>query len=670
MAAKIDNNLTKDMANAIRALSIDAIDKANSGHPGMPLGMADIAQVLWKNYLKHNPNNPKWFNRDRFILSNGHGSMLLYSLLHLTGYDLSIEEIKNFRQLHSKTPGHPESHLTDGVETTTGPLGQGLANAVGMAIAEKTLAATFNKPNLNIIDHNTYVFTGDGCLMEGISHEVCSLAGTLKLNKLIVFYDDNGISIDGEVEGWFTDDTAKRFESYNWNVIKDVNGHSSEEITKSINKALSSKDKPTLICCKTKIGYGSPNKEGKESSHGAPLGQEETNLTKKNIGWDYKSFEIPQEIYDAWNNISEGIKLESDWNKKFEEYKNKHPNEADELTRRINSELPESWVEKSQEFIKSCNEKNETIATRKASQNTIEAYAKILPEMIGGSADLAASNLTMWSGSKEIKEHEDGNYINYGVREFGMSAIMNGLSSHEGFIPYGGTFLTFADYSKNAIRMSAIMNLKNIFIFTHDSIGLGEDGPTHQAVEHINSLRDIPNNTVIRPCDTLETAVAWKYAIENTKGPTCLILSRQNCEFQKRSNEQIALINKGAYILKDSDNLDIILIATGSEVGITMEAAINLEKKGVNARVVSMLSTEIFDKQNNEYKEEVLPSNIDNKISIEAGSTSCWYKYVGLKGNVIGINSFGESAPGGELLKYFGFTSQNIIEHVEIMLKK
>ncbi len=670
MAAKINNNLTKDMANAIRALSIDAIDKANSGHPGMPLGMADIAQVLWKNYLKHNPNNPKWFNRDRFILSNGHGSMLLYSLLHLTGYDLSIEEIKNFRQLHSKTPGHPESHLTDGVETTTGPLGQGLANAVGMAIAEKTLAATFNKPNLNIIDHNTYVFTGDGCLMEGISHEVCSLAGTLKLNKLIVFYDDNGISIDGEVEGWFTDDTAKRFESYNWNVIKDVNGHSSEEITKSINKALSSKDKPTLICCKTKIGYGSPNKEGKESSHGAPLGQEETNLTKKNIGWDYKSFEIPQEIYDAWNNISEGIKLESDWNKKFEEYKNKHPNEADELTRRINSELPESWVEKSQEFIKSCNEKNETIATRKASQNTIEAYAKILPEMIGGSADLAASNLTMWSGSKEIKEHEDGNYINYGVREFGMSAIMNGLSSHEGFIPYGGTFLTFADYSKNAIRMSAIMNLKNIFIFTHDSIGLGEDGPTHQAVEHINSLRDIPNNTVIRPCDTLETAVAWKYAIENTKGPTCLILSRQNCEFQKRSNEQIALINKGAYILKDSDNLDIILIATGSEVGITMEAAINLEKKGVNARVVSMLSTEIFDKQNNEYKEEVLPSNIDNKISIEAGSTSCWYKYVGLKGNVIGINSFGESAPGGELLKYFGFTSQNIIEHVEIMLKK
>ena len=670
MAAKINNNLIKDMANAIRALSVDAIDKANSGHPGMPLGMADIAQVLWKNYLKHNPKNPKWFNRDRFILSNGHGSMLLYSLLHLTGYDLSIDEIKNFRQLHSKTPGHPESHLTDGVETTTGPLGQGLANAVGMAIAEKTLASTFNKPNLNIIDHNTYVFTGDGCLMEGISHEVCSLAGTLKLNKLIVFYDDNGISIDGKVEGWFTDDTAKRFESYNWNVIKDVNGHSTEEITKSINKALSSKDKPTLICCKTKIGYGSPNKEGKESSHGAPLGQEETNLTKKNIGWDYKSFEIPQDIYDAWNNINEGTKLENDWNKKFEEYKDKHSNEAAELSRRINSELPERWLEKSQEFIKSCNEKNEAIATRKASQNTIEAYAKILPEMIGGSADLAASNLTMWSGSKEIKEHTDGNYINYGVREFGMSAIMNGISSHKGFIPYGGTFLTFSDYSKNAIRMSAIMDLKNIFIFTHDSIGLGEDGPTHQAVEHINSLRDIPNNTVIRPCDTLETAVAWKYALENTKGPTCLILSRQNCEFQKRSNEQIALISKGAYILKDSDNLDIILIATGSEVGIAMEAALNLEKKGINIRVVSMISTEIFDKQNNEYKEEVLPSNIDNKISIEAGSTSYWYKYVGLKGNVIGINSFGESAPGGELLKYFGFTSQNIVERAEIMLKK
>ena len=670
MAAKINNNLIKDMANAIRALSVDAVDKANSGHPGMPLGMADIAQVLWKNYLKHNPKNPKWFNRDRFILSNGHGSMLLYSLLHLTGYDLSINEIKNFRQLHSKTPGHPESHLTDGVETTTGPLGQGLANAVGMAIAEKTLASTFNKPNLNIIDHNTYVFTGDGCLMEGISHEVCSLAGTLKLNKLIVFYDDNGISIDGKVEGWFTDDTAKRFESYNWNVIKDVNGHSTEEITKSINKALNSKNKPTLICCKTKIGYGSPNKEGKESSHGAPLGQEETNLTKKNIGWDYKSFEIPQDIYDAWNNINEGTKLENDWNKKFEEYKDKHSNEAAELSRRINSELPERWLEKSQEFIKSCNEKNEAIATRKASQNTIEAYAKILPEMIGGSADLTASNLTMWSGSKEIKEHTDGNYINYGVREFGMSAIMNGISSHKGFIPYGGTFLTFSDYSKNAIRMSAIMGLKNIFIFTHDSIGLGEDGPTHQAVEHINSLRDIPNNTVIRPCDTLETAVAWKYALENTKGPTCLILSRQNCEFQKRSNEQIALISKGAYILKDSDNLDIILIATGSEVGIAMEAALNLEKKGINIRVVSMISTEIFDKQNNEYKEEILPSNIDNKISIEAGSTSYWYKYVGLKGNVIGINSFGESAPGGELLKYFGFTSQNIVESAEIMLKK
>jgi len=670
LAAKINNNLIKDMANAIRALSVDAVDKANSGHPGMPLGMADIAQVLWKNYLKHNPKNPKWFNRDRFILSNGHGSMLLYSLLHLTGYDLSINEIKNFRQLHSKTPGHPESHLTDGVETTTGPLGQGLANAVGMAIAEKTLASTFNKPNLNIIDHNTYVFTGDGCLMEGISHEVCSLAGTLKLNKLIVFYDDNGISIDGKVEGWFTDDTAKRFESYNWNVIKDVNGHSTEEITKSINKALHSKNKPTLICCKTKIGYGSPNKEGKESSHGAPLGQEETNLTKKNIGWDYKSFEIPQDIYDAWNNINEGTKLENDWNKKFEEYKDKHSNEAAELSRRINSELPERWLEKSQEFIKSCNEKNEAIATRKASQNTIEAYAKILPEMIGGSADLTASNLTMWSGSKEIKEHTDGNYINYGVREFGMSAIMNGISSHKGFIPYGGTFLTFSDYSKNAIRMSAIMGLKNIFIFTHDSIGLGEDGPTHQAVEHINSLRDIPNNTVIRPCDTLETAVAWKYALENTKGPTCLILSRQNCEFQKRSNEQIALISKGAYILKDSDNLDIILIATGSEVGIAMEAALNLEKKGINIRVVSMISTEIFDKQNNEYKEEILPSNIDNKISIEAGSTSYWYKYVGLKGNVIGINSFGESAPGGELLKYFGFTSQNIVESAEIMLKK
>ena len=658
------------MANAIRALSIDAIDKAKSGHPGMPLGMSDIAQVLWGDYLRHNPKNPEWINRDRFILSNGHGSMLLYSLLHLTGYNLNLEEIKNFRQLHSKTPGHPESHLTEGVETTTGPLGQGLANAVGMAIAEKTLAAKFNRRNLKIIDHNTYVFAGDGCLMEGISHEVCSLAGTLELNKLIVFYDDNGISIDGSVEGWFTDDTAKRFESYNWNVISNVNGHSAEELTNAINTALKSKKQPSLICCKTKIGYGSPNKEGKESSHGAPLGSEETSLTKKSIGWDYGPFEIPHNIYDAWDNTQKGNELEEKWNDDFRKYENDYPDEAKELIRRISSDLPEEWLEKSQEYIKFCNEKKETIATRKASQNSIEAYSKILPEMIGGSADLAASNLTLWSGSKEIKEFPDGNYINYGVREFGMSAIMNGISSHKGFKPYGGTFLTFSDYSKNAVRMSAIMNLQNIFVFTHDSIGLGEDGPTHQAIEQTNSLRDIPNNTVIRPCDTLETAVAWKHALENTSGPTCLILSRQNCEFQERTSEQIALINKGAYVLKDSSKLDIILIATGSEVGITIEAANKLEEGGIGVRVVSMLSNEIFDKQDNEYKEEILPSNVDKRISIEAGSTSCWHKYVGLSGKTIGIDTFGESAPGGELLKYFGFTSQNIIEHVEIMLNK
>ena len=658
------------MANAIRALSMDAIDKAKSGHPGMPLGMSDIAQVLWNDYLKYNPKNPEWINRDRFVLSNGHGSMLHYSLLHLTGYDLNINEIKNFRQLHSKTPGHPESHLTDGVETTTGPLGQGLANAVGMAIAEKTLASKYNKPDSKIIDHNTYVFTGDGCLMEGISHEVCSLAGTLQLNKLIVFYDDNGISIDGDVEGWFTDDTAKRFESYKWNVIKNVDGHSYKELGDAIENALKSKNKPTLICCKTKIGFGSPNKEGKESSHGAPFGNDETILTKKNIGWDYEPFEIPQNIYDYWDNTKIGLELESKWIGDFDLYRNKYPKEAQELQRRISSELPEEWLEKSNAYIKLCNDKQETIATRKASQNCIEAYAKVLPEMLGGSADLGASNLTLWSGSKEIKEFTDGNYINYGVREFGMSAIMNGASSHKGFIPYGGTFLTFSDYSKNAIRMSAIMGLKNVFIFTHDSIGLGEDGPTHQAIEQTNSLRDIPNNTVIRPCDTLETAFAWKYALENNNGPTCLILSRQNCEFQKRTNEQIALINRGAYILKDSDKLDIILIATGSEVEIAIKAAKELEEKGIGTRVISMLSNEIFDNQSDEYKEEILPSKVSNRISIEAGSTSCWYKYVGLKGKTIGINSFGESAPGGELLKYFGFTSQNIIDHAEIILKR
>ena len=657
------------MANAIRALSIDAIDKANSGHPGMPLGMADIAQVLWSDYLNYSPKNPNWINRDRFVLSNGHGSMLLYSLLHLTGYDLSLDEIKNFRQLHSKTPGHPESHLTDGVETTTGPLGQGLANAVGMAIAEKTLAATYNKKNFKIIDHNTYVFAGDGCLMEGISHEVCSLAGTLKLNKLIVFYDDNGISIDGKVDGWFTDDTVKRFKSYNWNVIADVDGHSSNDLINSIERALTSQDQPTLICCKTKIGFGSPSKEGTASSHGAPFGDKETNLTKESLGWEHGPFEIPDDIYSAWNRIEKGSALENQWGQIFDKYKIQYPHEGKELERRLSAELPDAWIQSSQNFIKSCNEKKETIATRKASQNSIEAYAKVIPEMMGGSADLAASNLTMWSGSKEIKEFSNGNYINYGVREFGMSAIMNGLSAHGGFIPYGGTFLTFSDYAKNAIRMSAIMNLKNIYVFTHDSIGLGEDGPTHQSIEHINSLRDIPNNTVIRPCDTLETAVAWKYALEN-KGPTCLVLSRQNCEFQNRTSEQIALINKGAYILKDSDNIDIILIATGSEIGITMKASEDLESKGINTRVVSMLSAEIFDKQDITYKEEIFPPTIENRISIEAGSTSFWYKYVGLKGKVLGIDTFGESAPGNELLEYFGFTSQNIVEHAEIMLKK
>ena len=656
------------LANAIRALSMDAVEKAKSGHPGMPLGMADIAEVLWNDFLKHNPNNPTWINRDRFILSNGHGSMLLYSLLHLTGYKINIDDIKNFRQLNSKTPGHPELEKSYGVETTTGPLGQGLANGVGMAISEKILGEQFNKKDMKIIDHYTYVFTGDGCLMEGISHEVCSLAGTLKLKKLIVFYDDNGISIDGDVEGWFTDNTPNRFKAYKWNVISDINGHNPNDISKAILEAHKS-DKPTLICCKTKIGFGSPNKEGKESSHGAPLGDEEINLTKKNIGWEYGPFSIPKEIYKEWDATKKGEELENSWNEKINKYKNKYPDLYSELQRRLNSELPKNFNKIFQNYIKLLEEKSESIATRKASQITIENYANSLPELIGGSADLAASNLTTWSGSKDIAAEQGGNYINYGVREFGMSAIMNGISLYGGFMPYGGTFLTFSDYSRNAIRMSALMQLQNIFIFTHDSIGLGEDGPTHQPIEHINTLREIPNVTVIRPCDTVETAFAWKYAIENNNGPTCLILSRQSCDYQKRDNEKIALIQKGAYVLKDSQNFDLILISTGSEVSITMQAAIELEKENIHVRVVSMPSMEIFEKQDELYKDSVLPKECTNRIAVEAGSETAWYKYVGLNGSIVSINNFGASAPGNTLMDYYGFTINNIIDIVKETVK-
>ena len=656
------------LANAIRALSMDAVEKAKSGHPGMPLGMADIAEVLWNDFLKHNPNNPTWINRDRFILSNGHGSMLLYSLLHLTGYKISIDDIKNFRQLNSKTPGHPELEKSYGVETTTGPLGQGLANGVGMAISEKILGEQFNKKDMKIIDHYTYVFTGDGCLMEGISHEACSLAGTLKLKKLIVFYDDNGISIDGDVKGWFTDNTPNRFKAYKWNVISDINGHDTNDISKAILEAHKS-DKPTLICCKTKIGFGSPNKEGKESSHGAPLGSEEITLTKKNIGWEYEPFSIPKEIYKEWDATKKGEELENLWNEKITKYKDQYPDLYSELQRRLNSELPKDFNKLFQNYIKLLEEKSESIATRKASQITIENYANSLPELIGGSADLAASNLTTWSGSKNITEERGGNYINYGVREFGMSAIMNGISLYGGFLPYGGTFLTFSDYSRNAIRMSALMQLQNIFIFTHDSIGLGEDGPTHQPIEHINALREIPNVTVIRPCDTVETAFAWKYAIENNNGPTCLILSRQNCDYQKRDNEKIALIQKGAYVLKDSQNFDLILISTGSEVSITMQAAIELEKNNIHVRVVSMPSMEIFEKQDDLYKDSILPKECTKRIAVEAGSKTAWYKYVGLKGSIVGISNFGASAPGNTLMDYYGFTINNIIDVVKETLK-
>ncbi|WP_435952615.1 transketolase [Dryocola sp. BD626] len=661
----------KELANAIRALSMDAVQKANSGHPGAPMGMADIAEVLWNDFLKHNPTNPAWADRDRFILSNGHASMLLYSLLHLSGYDLPMEELKNFRQLHSKTPGHPEKGYTPGVETTTGPLGQGLANAVGLAIAERTLGAQFNRPEHEIVDHYTYVFMGDGCLMEGISHEVCSLAGTLGLGKLIGFYDHNGISIDGETKGWFTDDTAKRFEAYHWHVVHEIDGHDPEAVKKAIQEAQSVKDKPSLIICRTVIGFGSPNKAGKEEAHGAALGEEEVALARKKLGWNHPAFEIPKDIYKAWDAKEEGEKAEAGWKDKFAAYARAHPDLAAEFKRRMDGEMPKEWQETTQKLIEDLQAKPAKIATRKASQNTLNAIGPILPELLGGSADLAPSNLTIWSGSKSIKEDLAGNYIHYGVREFGMTAIANGIAHHGGFVPYTATFLMFVEYARNAARMAALMKARQIMVYTHDSIGLGEDGPTHQAVEQLASLRLTPNFSTWRPCDQVEAAVAWKAAIERHNGPTALILSRQNLAQMDRSPEQLKAVSRGGYILKDSDGMpDIILIATGSEVEITVLAADKLTTEGHKVRVVSLPSTDVFDAQDEAYRESVLPSDIAARVAVEAGIADYWYKYVGLKGAIVGMTSYGESAPADKLFPFFGFTVENVVEKAKKVLAK
>lgn len=660
----------RELANAIRALSMDAVQKANSGHPGAPMGMADIAEVLWRDFLQHNPTNPAWLDRDRFILSNGHGSMLLYSLLHLSGYDLPIEELKNFRQLHSKTPGHPEIGYTPGVETTTGPLGQGLANAVGLAIAERTLAAQFNNPDHEIVDHHTYVFMGDGCLMEGISHEVCSLAGTLGLGKLIGFYDHNGISIDGETEGWFTDDTHKRFESYNWHVIGDIDGHDADAIREAIKEAQSVTDKPSLIICRTIIGFGSPNKAGKEESHGAALGEAEVALTRKQLGWNYPAFEIPAEIYQQWDAKAAGAEREKAWDAKFAAYKEAHPELAKEYERRMNGEMPATWETEATRFIQDLQANPQKIASRKASQNSLEAYGKMLPEFLGGSADLAPSNLTIWSGSKSIKEDPAGNYIHYGVREFGMTAIGNGIAHHGGFVPYTATFLMFVEYARNAARMAALMKARQILVYTHDSIGLGEDGPTHQPVEQIASLRLTPNMSVWRPCDQVETAVAWKAAVERHHGPTALILSRQNLLQPERTPEQIENIKRGGYVLKDCDGTpEVILIATGSEIEITLGAAEKLKSGGHKVRVVSLPSTDLFDAQDAAYRESVLPSGVKARVAVEAGIADYWFKYVGLDGAIVGMTTFGESAPASQLFPEFGFTVENIVSHAEALLK-
>ncbi|AJP58791.2 transketolase [Pandoraea vervacti] len=658
------------MASAIRVLSMDAVQQANSGHPGAPMGMADIAVALWGRHLKHNPVNPHWADRDRFVLSNGHGSMLIYSLLHLTGYDLPIEELKHFRQLHSKTPGHPEVGITPGVETTTGPLGQGITNAVGFALAEALLAKEFNRPGNNIVDHYTYAFLGDGCLMEGISHEACSLAGTLRLNKLIALYDDNGISIDGDVEYWFADDTPKRFEAYGWNVIRGIDGHDADAVDAAIAQAKTS-DRPTLICCKTLIGKGAPNKEGGHDVHGAPLGADEIAATRAALGWNLPPFEVPAEVYAAWDAKAAGQQAEAAWNERFAAYRSQFPEQAAEFERRMKGELPGDFKSAAAALIAKTNEKAETVATRKASQLAIEGLAAVLPEFLGGSADLTGSNLTNWKASKAVRANAQGvqfgNHINYGVREFGMSAIMNGIALHGGYIPFGGTFLTFSDYSRNALRMAALMKLRSIFVFTHDSIGLGEDGPTHQSIEHVSSLRLIPQMDVWRPCDTTETAAAWVAAVERHDGPSSLVLSRQNLPFVSRSDAQIADIRRGGYVLRDAANAQIVLIATGSEMDLALKGADVLAAEGIAARVVSMPSTNVFDRQDKAYRESVLPRGVP-RVAIEAGVTAFWHKYVGLEGGVVGIDTFGESAPAGVLFKHFGFTVDHVVATVKSVL--
>ena len=653
------------LANAIRALSMDAVQQANSGHPGAPMGMADIAETLWNDFLKHNPSNPQWPDRDRFVLSNGHGSMLLYSLLHLSGYDLDIGELKNFRQLHSKTPGHPEYGYAPGVETTTGPLGQGIANAVGMAIAERTLAAQFNKPDLPLVDHHSYVFLGDGCLMEGISHEVCSLAGTLGLGKLIAFYDDNGISIDGEVEGWFSDDTPARFEAYGWHVIPIVDGHDRAAIAAAIKEAQAESDKPTLICCQTVIGYGSPNKGGKESSHGAPLGADEIALVREKLGWGHAPFQVPDDVYAGWDAKTSGAAAEDDWTTKLAAYRKKYPAECAEFERRMSGQLPDDFAAIADAYIKDVDASGEKVASRKASQNTLNAFGPALPELIGGSADLAGSNLTIWSGSKDIKEHPEGNYVYFGVREFGMAAIINGMVLHGGFKTYGATFLMFSEYARNALRMAALMKIPAIHVFTHDSIGLGEDGPTHQPVEQAATLRLIPNMDVWRACDAVESAVSWKVALQREDGPSSLLFSRQGLAHQPRNPRQLADIEKGGYVLLDSDNPQAILIATGSEVGLAVEAHGKLAEEDIKCRVVSMPSTNVFDRQPKSYQQAVLPADVTARVVIEAGVSGGWYKYAGSNSAMVCLDSFGESGPADQVFEHFGFNVANVVDQVK-----
>ena len=657
---------TRKMANAIRALAMDAVQKANSGHPGMPMGMAEIAVALWGKHLRHNPADPKWSDRDRFVVSNGHGSMLLYALLHLAGYDLPMEELKNFRQMHSKTPGHPEVDITPGVETTTGPLGQGIANAVGMALSEWLLAAQFNKPGFDIVDHYTYVFLGDGCLMEGISHEVCSLAGTLGLSKLIVMYDDNGISIDGKVDGWFKDNTPKRFEAYGWHVIPTVDGHDVAAVDAAIAAAKKA-GKPTLICCKTVIGKGAPTMQGTDKVHGSALGDAEITATREAIGWTHAPFEIPADVYAAWDAKAKGKELQSAWTTKFAAYREKFPAEAAEFERRMKGDLPANFDQAVAAFVAACIEKKETIATRKASQNAIQALAPVLPEFLGGSADLTGSNLTNWKECVAVRSGQPGNHVNYGVREFGMSAIMNGIALHGGFIPFGATFLTFSDYSRNALRMAALMKQRSLFVFTHDSIGLGEDGPTHQSVEQISSMRLIPNLDNWRPCDTVESAVAWGEAVRRRHGPSTLIFSRQNLPYVERDAAQVAAIARGGYVLRDAANAKAVIIATGSEVELALKSADALAADGVAVRVVSMPSTDVFDRQDAAYKASVLPKGLA-RVAVEAGVSDFWFKYVGLEGKVIGIDTFGESAPAGALFKHFGFTTEKVVAAVKSVL--